>query len=106
MKTTQDSNGAVLAPSTVGPRVRTISKSRHEFEGRYKGHDIYIRRENRNDPWYITVTDDEGCRAYDGWWTEPERDGRIATLREAIIEACKGSLLWPNASVTCDAKRR
>jgi hypothetical protein len=75
--------------------VRTISKTRNEFEGRYKGHDIYIRRENRNDPWYITVTDSEGCRAYDGWWIEEE--GRIATIREAIIEACKGSLLWPNA---------
>ena len=82
----------------VGPRVRTISKSRNEFEGRYKGHDIYIRRENRNDPWYITVTDNEGCRAYDGWWTDPEHEGRIATLREAIIEACKGALLWPNSN--------
>lgn len=42
----------------VGPRVRTISKDRHSFEGRYKQHNIYIRREDRNDPWYITVKND------------------------------------------------
>jgi hypothetical protein len=99
MKNTQDENGGSRSVDhIVGPRVRTVSKSRNEFEGRYKGHDIYIRRENRNDPWYITVTDSEGCRAYDGWWTDPEREGRIATLREAIIEACKGALLWPNSN--------
>jgi len=81
----------------VGPRVRTVSRSRHEFEGTYKGHTIYIRREHRNDPWYITVQDFGGSYAYDGWWTEPRDEDRVATLREAIVEACKGALLWPNA---------
>lgn len=75
------------------PRVRCQSKSPNHFFGFYKGHTLDIRRENRNDPWYISVSGEDGY-LYDGWWTEPEQEYRIATRREAIVEALKGSRLW------------
>lgn len=57
---------------------------------------IDIRREDRNDPWYIQVSNEDGY-AYDGWWTTPAHEGHIATRREAVEEAIRGSLLWPNS---------
>jgi hypothetical protein len=81
------------------PRVRTTSKQQHEFIGTYKGCTLYIRREDRYDPWYITVTTEGGGYLYDGWWTEPRSEGRIATIREAIVEACRGSMLWQNTEL-------
>jgi hypothetical protein len=75
------------------PRVKCYSKDRNNFHGFYKGFEIIIERQNRKDPWYIMVFDEDGY-AYDGWWTEPQREDRIATRREAVLEALRGSLLW------------
>ena len=83
----------------TGPRVRTISKSRNAFEGRYKDHKIYLSRLGPQQAWHIQVRSPDGTYLYDGWWTKPQHEGRTATLREAIAEACRGSLLWREQAV-------
>jgi len=61
------------------PRVRTV-----------------VKNKDKSASWYIEVVAPDGCRVYDGWWDKPQREGRIATQREAIIEALIGSVLWNN----------
>jgi hypothetical protein len=67
-------------------------KERNAFWGTYKRHEIHLNREDRNDDWYIQVIHEDGGRLYDGSWG----DSAGKTRREAIIEALRGAMLWPN----------
>lgn len=82
--------------SAKQPRVTVLERSENYFEGRYKQHDIRIDRTARNPNWYIVVRGPDGCYACDGWW----RDSADKTMDEAILEACRGSLLWPARAAT------
>lgn len=102
-KTMQD-NGT--APPAVGsrldrrvgrPRVQTLVRETHEFQGRYKGFDLDLMRDGPFSRWYIRVRDPRGCYAYDGWWA----DSGGKSLDDAIAEALRGACLWtPNAKVS------
>lgn len=101
-KTMQD-NGT--APPAVGsrldrrvgrPRVQTLVRETHEFQGRYKGFDLDLMRDGPFSRWYIRVRDPRGCYAYDGWWA----DSGGKSLDDAIAEALRGACLWtPNSEV-------
>jgi hypothetical protein len=101
-KTMQD-NGT--APPAVGsrldrrvrrPRVQAQVRETHEFQGRYKQHDLDLMRDGWDSNWYIRVRAPNGLCAYDGYW----RDSQGKSLDEAIAEACTGACLWtPNVGV-------
>lgn len=76
------------------PRVKTLRLDRDEAWYRYKGHDIEIRRQNRRDDWYISVRNDAGQLAYDGWW-----EGSAGKPKRAVVlEALNGAMLYPRAN--------
>ena len=62
------------------------------FRASYKGHEIHITRERGARPWYIQVTSQSGCYAYDGWWGKEWN-----TMKEAITQALTGSCLIKQA---------
>lgn len=80
----------------VGPRVRTVYQDEDSGHYRYKGREIEISYEQPRDCWYIVITAPNGIRDYDGWW----RDSSGKTHREAILEALRGAMLWPNTTMT------
>lgn len=82
---------AVALGSASGPRLRCDERSANLFYGRYKGHTVALERDSRNDPWTFLVVCPDGTRAADGKMRER------TTMREAIIYALRGALLWPNA---------
>lgn len=73
--------------------VITLSECSIEGHYTYKEHAIAISRDHENCNWYIRVTAPNGMRDYDGWWQGSERK----THREAVLEALRGSMLWPSA---------
>lgn len=95
-KTEQDASGAGacrLDRPVRRPRVQTLVRETHEFQGRYKGFDLDLMRDGAHSRWYIRVRDPRGCYAYDGWWA----DSYGKSLDDAIAEALKGACLWtPN----------
>ncbi len=75
------------------PRAQTLVRETHEFQGRYKQHDLDLMRDGWNSNWYIRVRAPSGLYAYDGYW----RDSQGKSLDDAITEACTGACLWtPN----------
>ena len=85
--------GTLLDRRVRRPRVQTLVRETHEFQGRYKGFDLDLMRDGPFSRWYIRVRDPRGCYAYDGWWA----DSGGKSLDEAIVEALRGACLWtPN----------
>ncbi len=79
------------------PRAQTLVRETHEFQGRYKQHDLDLMRDGWRSNWYIRVRAPSGLYAYDGYW----RDSQGKSLDEAIAEACTGACLWtPNVELT------
>ena len=76
------------------PRVRKSWECSTEGHYTYKGRAIGIARDSKNDDWYIIVTAPCGMRDYDGWW----RNSSGKTHREAVLEALRGAMLWPNTT--------
>jgi len=72
-----------------GPRVRCRASSRHQFIGDYKGHSVEVWRHDTHRPWHFVVTCPDGTRAADGQMKRP------GTMREAIVHAVCGALLYP-----------
>lgn len=79
------------ACSASGPRLRCTEKWENGFYGTYRGHQVAIERDSRKDPWKFLVICPDGTRAADGMMRER------TTMREAIIYALRGALLWPNS---------
>lgn len=79
-----------MTSTTQKPRVRCISKSRNTFHGTYRRHTIELDRKSRREEWYVRVWGEDGIYAADGYW----RDSHGKTIREAILHALEGSLLW------------
>jgi hypothetical protein len=73
-----------------GPRLKCDEKSLNHFYGGYKKHSIGIERDHKGAPWGFRVITESGERAADG-----VMDGD-ATMREVILHALKGAMLWPN----------
>lgn len=73
-----------------GPRVKALVIGPHEFQGRYKQHDLDLLRDGFNDNWYIRVRAPNGCYVYDGWWA----CSRGKPVKAAVAEACRGAGLW------------
>lgn len=72
-----------------GPRLRCTEKWNNGFYGTYRGHQITIERDSPTDRWAFLVVCPDGTLAADGVMRER------ATMREAIIYAVRGALLWP-----------
>ncbi len=70
------------------PRLRCHERSARLFYGRYKGHEVGVERDHKG-RWTFLVIGPDGTRAADGITREP------CTMREAIIYALKGALLFP-----------
>jgi hypothetical protein len=83
------------------PRVQAQVRETHEFQGRYKQHDIDLMRDGWCSNWYIRVRAPSGLYAYDGYW----RDSQGKSLDDAIAEACTGACLWtPNVQGVAPAE--
>jgi hypothetical protein len=79
------------------PRVQAQVRETHEFQGRYKQHDLDLMRDGWHSNWYIRVCAPSGLYAYDGYW----RESQGKSLDDAITEACTGACLWtPNVVLT------
>lgn len=72
-----------------GPRLRCTEKWPNGFYGTYRGHQVAIERDHKSRPWTFLVVCPDGTRAADGVMREQ------TTMREAIIYALRGALLWP-----------
>lgn len=58
----------------------------------FRGHEFQLERDAYfNYDWYIQVNLIEHGHTYDGWWN----DSGDKSMREAILEACKGSQIDP-----------
>jgi hypothetical protein len=84
--------------SASGPRLRCSEKWANGFYGTYRGHQVAIERDSRNDPWTFLVVCPDGTYAADGVMRER------TTMREAIIYALRGALLWPNIAAQPTAR--
>ena len=91
--TTPPAVGSRLDRRVRRPRVQTLVRETHEFQGRYKQHDLDLMRDGWHCNWYLRVRAPSGLYAYDGYW----RDSQGKSLDDAIAEACTGACLWtPN----------
>ena len=73
----------------AGPRLRCTEKWPNGFYGTYRGHQVAIERDHKSRPWAFLVICPDGTHAADGVMREQ------TTMREAIIYALRGALLWP-----------
>lgn len=64
--------------------------TRNEAVFTFRQHYFNLSR-NRGEDWSIEVTGPDDLHSYDGYW----RDSARKTVKSAIVEACKGSLLEP-----------
>ena len=69
------------------PRVKANVRGAHDFQGRYKQHDLDMMRTDFCSCWYIRVCAPSGMYAYDGYW----RDSQGKSMDDAITEACTGA---------------
>lgn len=88
-------NGGHPSPmsGSAGPRLRCTEKWENGFYGTYRKHQVAIERDDKSRPWTFLVIGPDGIRAADGVMRER------TTMREAIIYALRGALLWPNTKV-------
>lgn len=82
-------NAPGVKAKTGGPRLRCTEKWENGFYGTYRGHQVTIERDHKSRPWTFLVVCPDGTRAADGVMRER------TTMREAIIYALSGALLWP-----------
>ena len=80
---------SITPAKNSGPRLRCDERSASHFYGKYKGHLVTIERDHRSRPWTFLVVCPDGTRAADGEMRER------TTMREAIVYALRGALLWP-----------
>lgn len=76
------------------PRLQCSDKSQHHFYGTYRKHFVQVERDHPSYDWYILVVGPDGICAYDGWWCDSKRK----PVHEAVLEALRGSLLYPRPS--------
>lgn len=94
---------AVNGRRVIFRNVETYTEER--FEARYKGHSITIERQGPDKDhhdYYITVTHPSGGYVYDGFWKIPWEDCSDPTMKKAIIESLRGSLLISGQNVQGD----
>lgn len=82
---------AVVPGSASGPRLRCDERSGNHFYGWYRGHQVAIERDDPSRAFAFLVIEPDGTRAADGI------ADKGLTMREVIIHALEGALLWPNA---------
>lgn len=75
----------------TAPRVRKIEQLNDVGWFEYRQCAIHIERQTKHENWYIQVQHADGGYLYDGWWT----DSIGKTMREAVVEACRGAGLHP-----------
>lgn len=94
MKTEHSRALAVTVGSASGPRLRCDERSANHFYGRYKGHYVGVERDHPSRAFAFNVVCPDGTKAA---WGIAEKG---MTMREVIIHALTGALLWPNADMS------
>lgn len=74
--------------SKEGPRLRCDERSANHFYGRYRGHVVAVERDHPSRAFAFLVVCPDGSRAADGI------ADKGMTMREVVIHALKGALLW------------
>lgn len=77
-----------MSANKSGPRLRWRICTSCQYVGDYKGHEVYVWRFNKRKPWAYVVTAPDGTKVADGIM-----DTR-GTMREAIVHAVTGAMLW------------
>lgn len=93
MKNTEHSRALAGAEgSASGPRLRCDERSANHFYGRYRGHTVAVERDHPSRAFAFLVVCPDGTRAADGI------ANKGMTMREVIVHALTGALLWPKRS--------
>jgi hypothetical protein len=87
-----------LGVASGGPRLRRTEKWENGFYGTYRGHQIAIERDHPSRAFAYLVICPDGTRAADGI------ADKGMTMREVIVHALTGALLWPNKQVSRGAQ--
>ena len=85
---------ALATCSASGPRLRCDERSANHFYGRYKGYAVAVERDHPSRAFAFLVVCPDGTRAADGI------ADKGMTMREVIVHALTGALLWPNKGDT------
>jgi hypothetical protein len=85
---------SVARGSASGPRLRWEAASGSQYWGSYKKHKVAVWCYNKRRIWSYVVTAPDGTKVADGIMDGP------GTMREAIVHAVTGAMLWPNNTIS------